>query len=155
MIPVAKILKSNGIEGDLLVSLLDIEIEELDTTEPVYVIFDGLPVPFFIESISAKGRTRAIIHLTDIDSLEDAEEIAGREILLDAEYEDEGSEDFTGWALYDRERLIGTISGFVDIPGNPCLEVSGVLVPLHEDLILSADPTSHVLVMALPQGLFD
>lgn len=153
MIPVAKILKSNGIDGDLLVGLLDIGIEEIDTTEPVFVVFDGLPVPFFIESLEAKGRTRAIVHLTDIDSLEDAEEIVGREILLDAEYEDDGEEDFTGWTLFDGEKLIGTITGIEEIPGNPCLEVAGALIPLHEDFIVSADPQKRILVMNLPEGL--
>ena len=153
MVPIAKILKSNGIDGNLLVGLLDIDIEEIDTKEPVFVVFDGLPVPFFIESLEPKGRTRAIIHLTDIDSLEDAEEIVGREILLDAEYEDDGEEDFTGWTLFDGDKLIGTVTGTEDIPGNPCLEVAGALIPLHEDFIVSADPQKRILVMNLPEGL--
>ncbi|MBO4475463.1 MAG: hypothetical protein J5737_01895 [Bacteroidales bacterium] len=155
MIPVAKILKSNGIDGDLLVGLVDIGIEEIDTKEPVFVVFDGLPVPFFIESLEAKGRTRAILHLTDIDTLEDAEEIVGREILLDAEYEDSDEEDFTGWTLFDGDRLVGTVTGLEDIPGNPCLEVAGTLIPLHEDFIVSADPQKRTLVMNLPDGLFE
>ena len=153
MIPVAKILKSNGTQGDLLIGLLDITIEDLDTREPVYVIFDGLPVPFFIDSVTRRGNTRAIVHLTDIDSLQDAEEVVGREILLDAEFEEESEEDCTGWTLYDKDRLVGTISGLEDIPGNPCLEVAGALVPLHEDFILEADPEQKRLVMDLPEGL--
>ena len=153
MIPVAKILKSNGTQGDLLIGLLDITIEDLDTREPVYVIFDGLPVPFFIDSVTRRGNTRAIVHLTDIDSLQDAEEVVGREILLDAEFEEEDEEDFTGWALYDKERLIGTVTGLEDIPGNPCLSIDGTLVPLHEDFILEADPETRRLVMDLPEGL--
>jgi len=153
MIPVAKILKSNGTQGDLLIGLLDVSIEEISTNEPVFVIFDGLPVPFFVESITQRGNTRAIVHLTDIDSLQDAEEVVGREILLDAEFEEESEEDFTGWTLYDKDRLVGTISGLEDIPGNPCLEVAGALVPLHEDFILEADPEQKRLVMDLPEGL--
>lgn len=153
MIPVAKILKSNGIQGDLLIGLLDVTIEDLDTNEPVFVVFDGLPVPFFIESITRRGNTRAIVHLTDIDSLEDAEEVVGREILLDAEFEEDDEENFTGWTLYDGDRLVGTVSGIEDIPGNPCLEVAGALVPLHEDFIVSADPSRKILVMQLPEGL--
>ena len=155
MIPVAKILKSHGIDGDLLAGLLDTDIEEINTQEPVYVVFDGLPVPFFIESLVPKGRTRAIIHLTDIDSLEDAEEIVGREILLDAEYEDDGEEDFTGWTLYDGDTLVGTVTGLEDIPGNPCLEVAGHLIPLHEDFFVQADQENRILVMNLPDGLLD
>ena len=155
MIPVAKILKSNGIEGDLLVGLIDSDIEELKANEPVFVEFDGLPVPFFIESCSPKGNTRAILHLTGIDSLKDADEVVGREIVLDAEWDDEDSLDFTGWTLYDRDRLVGTVDGLEDIPGNPCLDVAGTLIPLHEDLIIEADPASSRLVMAVPDGLLD
>lgn len=153
MIPAAKILKSNGIQGDLLIGLLDVSIEEISTNEPVFVEFDGLPVPFFIESITQRGTSRAIIHLTDIDSLQDAEEVVGRQILLDAEFEEEDDEDFTGWSLYDKERLVGTVTGFEDIPGNPCLDVAGVLIPLHEDFIIEVNPSSKCLVMDLPEGL--
>ena len=154
MIPVAKILKSNGIEGDLLIGLFDTDTEELKNSGPVFVEFDGLPVPFFVESCVARGNTRAIIHITGVDNLRDAEEIVGREIFLDAEEEEDDSIDFTGWTLYDREKPVGTVEGLEDIPGNPCLEVAGALVPLHENLILEADPEKKKLVMALPEGLF-
>ena len=153
MIPAAKILKSNGIDGDLLVGELEVDIQEINSGEPVYVFFDGLPVPFFVESFTPRGRSRAIIHLTDIESLEDAEEIVGREIFLDAEFEEEDEEDFTGWALYNGDTLLGVVSGIIDIPGNPCLEVGDALVPLHEDLIVEADPVGKVLIMDLPDGL--
>lgn len=153
MIPAAKILKSNGIDGDLLVGELEVDIQEINSSEPVFVFFDGLPVPFFVESFTQRGRSRAIIHLTDVDNLEDAEEIVGREIFLDAEFEDEDEEDFTGWTLYNGDTALGIVSGMIDIPGNPCLEVGDALVPLHEDLIREADPVRKVLVMDLPDGL--
>ena len=153
MLPVAKILKSNGTDGDLLVGFTAIDASEIETQEPVFVEFDGLPVPFFIEKLTPKGSSRAIIHLTDTDSLRDAEELVGKEILLDAEDEDYEDEDFTGWTLYNGEQLVGTVSGFEDIPGNPCLCIGDTLIPLHEDLIVSADPQARSLVMNLPDGL--
>lgn len=153
MLSVAKIIKSNGTSGDVLIGLLDCELTDLTNEEPVYIEFDGLPVPFFVESISLKGSTRAIVHLTDVDSLQDAEELVGREIYIEGEYEDDGPEDFTGWTLYDGERPVGTVEGLEDIPGNPCLIVGGALIPLHEDLIQSADPSTRTLVMNLPEGL--
>ena len=154
MLPVAKILKSNGTEGDVLVGLLGFDVSEIKTEEPVFVEFDGLPVPFFIERIRPKGSARAIIHLTDIDSLQDAEEIVGREICIDADEEEFEDEDFTGWTLYDKDRPVGEITGLEAIPGNPCLCIGDTLVPLHEDFILSADPEARILVMDLPEGLF-
>ena len=153
MLPIAKILKSNGIDGDVLIGLLDIEASEINTEEPVFIVFDGLPVPFFIERLSPKGSSRAIVHLTDTDSLADAEELVGREICLDIEYEDDGFEDFTGWTLYDGETLVGEVTGLEDIPGNPCLEVGDTLIPLHEDFIVEVNPIHHILVMNLPEGL--
>ena len=153
MLPVAKILKSNGTDGDILIGLLNIDAEDINTEDPVFVEFDGLPVPFFIESLSPRGNTRAIVHLTDIDSLADAEEIVGRHICIDAEDESEEEEDFTGWTLFDKETRIGEISGLEDIPGNPCLCVGDALVPLHQDLILSVDRASRTIVMSIPDGL--
>ena len=153
MLPVAKILKSNGTEGDVLIGLLNIDAEDINTEEPVFVEFDGLPVPFFIESLTPRGMSRAIVHLTDTDSLADAEELVGRQILLDVEDDAEDEEDFTGWTLYDKERLIGEVSGLEDIPGNPCLCIGDTLIPLHEDFIISADPQTRTLVMDLPEGL--
>ncbi len=153
MLAIAKILKSNGIEGDVLVGLLDFDASEINTEEPVFISFDGLPVPFFIESITPKGSTRAIMHLTDVDSLADAEELVGREICLDAVDDDYDDEDFTGWTLYDRDKLVGTVDYLEDIPGNPCIAVGDALIPLHEDLIISADPSTRTLVMDIPEGL--
>ena len=153
MLPVAKILKSNGTEGDLLIGLLNIDAEDINTNEPVFVEFDGLPVPFFIEKLTPRGNTRAIVHLTDVDSLADAEELVGRQICLDGDDSANDEEDFTGWSLYDNDRLVGIIDGQEDIPGNPCLCIADALVPLHEDFIVSADPEKRVLVMNLPEGL--
>ena len=153
MLPVAKILKSNGTEGDILIGLLNIDAEDFNTEEPVFIEFDGLPVPFFIESLKPRGRSRAIIHITDTDNLTDAEEMVGRTIFLDAEDDAEQDEDFTGWTLYDKEKLVGVVSDIEDIPGNPCLCIGDTLVPLHEDFIISADPDARVLVMDLPEGL--
>jgi len=153
MLPIAKILKSNGVDGDLLAGLIDINYGEIDTTEPVFVEFDGLPVPFFIERITPKGGSRAIIHLTDVDSLRDAEEMVGRQLCLEGDEEEEEFEDFCGWTLMDKDRTVGVITDLEDIPGNPCLCVGDTLVPLHEDFILSADPERRILVMDLPEGL--
>ena len=55
---IAQVLKSNGIEGELVLSFRDIDPEEIDIEEPVFVHFDGLPVPFFIRSFTPRGTTR-------------------------------------------------------------------------------------------------
>ena len=153
---VAKILKSFGTDGGLLVSSA-VALEELDNREPVFIVFDGLRVPFFIQDLHPKG-SRYILHLNDITSLEDAEEVVGREIFADVEFEEEEQTDFTGWQVLDHGKPAGEVSGLEPIPGNPCLYISvkdrgEVLVPLHEDFIVSIDEKHHILSLNLPEGL--
>ncbi len=153
MLQIAKILKSNGTDGGLLIGVRDIEVGQIDPQEPVFIEFDGLPVPFFIQDIRQRGTSKAIIHLNDIDSLEDAEEVVGRAIYVEGEWEDEQELDFTGWTLLNRGERVGTVTGMEPIPGNLCLYVGEAMVPLHEDLILSVDPDARVLDLDLPDGL--
>ena len=154
MLQIAKILKSNGTDGGLLIGLHDIDASEIDLEEPVYITFDGLPVPFFILDITPKGTSKAIIHLNDIRNLEDAEEVVGRHLSLDAEWEEETDDDFTGWKVWDRGRELGVVTGVEPIPGNPCLYVGDIIFPLHPDFIVSADPAKRELRLELPEGLY-
>ena len=153
MLQIAKILKSDGTTGGVLLGLRGISASEIDTTEPVFVEFDGLPVPFFVEDIRPKGTSKAVVHLTGVCSLEDAEEIVGREVFTEGEWEEEQEDDFTGWTVLDKGRRVGEVTGIEPIPGNLCLYVGDAMIPLHEDFILSADPSARVLDLDIPEGL--
>ena len=54
MLQIAKILKSNGTDGGLLIGVRDIEVGQIDLQGPVFIEFDGLPVPF-LSRISSSG----------------------------------------------------------------------------------------------------
>ena len=64
---IARVLKSNGTEGEVLVGFRDMDPEDLNLKEPVFIEFDGLPVPFFIESFNRRGTSRALMKLTGIN----------------------------------------------------------------------------------------
>ncbi|MGN1211815.1 MAG: ribosome maturation factor RimM [Candidatus Cryptobacteroides sp.] len=164
---IARVLKSNGTDGELVLGFRDIMPEDIDLKEPVFICFDELPVPFFIDSFVKKGNSKANVRLTDICSMEDAEEVAGKAVwaesrLYEPTMEEDGFKALVGWTLYRPEGEydveVGEIIEFVDIPGNPCIEVETengeVMVPLHEDLILAADPESREIVIDIPEGLF-
>ncbi len=154
MLQIAKILKSNGTDGGVLIGLYDIAPEEIDLKEPVYIEFDGLPVPFFILDITPKGTSKAVIHLNDVVNLADADELTGRAVMADLEFEDETFEDFTGWTVLDKGKKVGVCTGLEPIPGNPCLTIGEILIPLHEDFIIEANPARRELNLDLPQGLY-
>ena len=154
MLQIAKILKSNGTDGGLLVGMRDICTEDINLKEPVFIEFDGLPVPFFILDITPKGTSKAIVHLNDVVCLEDAEEIVGRAVYVESEDSQEEEEDFLGWTVFDKKTRVGVVDGFEDIPGNPCLAIGDVLIPLHEDFVISIDEEKMELVLDLPEGLY-
>ena len=168
---VAQVLKSNGTDGELVMGFREIAPEDINLQEPVFIIFDGLPVPFYIEEFTKRGNTKALVHLTDITSMEDVEEITGKAVYIEAEQlpemslEEDGFAALIGWTLLtpaqdvEEEALIevGEITEFLDIPNNPCIEVEtengAVMIPLHEDLILSVDPEYQEIIMQIPAGL--
>ena len=171
---VAQVLKSNGTDGELVLGFRDIAPDDINLNEPVFIVFDGLPVPFFIESFARRGNTKALVHLTDICSMEDVEEIAGKAVYIledslpETSLEEDGYAALIGWMLLtpadsdeatDEMELyeVGEITDFIDIPNNPCIEVEtengAVMIPLHEDLILSVDPEYQEIIMQIPEGL--
>ena len=189
---VAQVLKSNGTDGELVMSFREIAPEDINLSEPVFIIFDGLPVPFFIESFTKRGNSKALVRLTDICSQEDVDEIAGKAVYVDdsqipeLSLEEDGFAALVGWMLLaieeipdqvgDGERTVGNderslsalagnlyevgeITDFIDIPNNPCIEVEtengAVMIPLHEDLILSVDPEYQEIIMQIPSGLLE
>lgn len=166
LLRIAQVLKSNGTEGEILVGFRETNPEDLNLKEPVFITFDGLPVPFFIESFSKKGTSRALVRLTGVKDLEDADELTGQDIsvkasaiLRDEDADDSLTvEDLIGWTLLDADNIeVGEISDYEDIPGNTCLYVETkdgqVMIPLHEDLILSVDEDSKTISVDVPEGL--
>lgn len=160
MLRVAQVLKSNGTDGELLLSFFDIAPEDMDLQEPVFIEFDGLPVPFYFESFTPRGNNRALVRLTGVRSLKDADELAGQAVYVDY-FEEEEEEDLVGWKVCNAEgQAVGTVVDYEDIPGNLCLWVERpdgeqVLLPFHEDLILSMEESTQTITMSIPEGILD
>ena len=157
---IGQVLKSNGRDGELLVSFSGVAPEEIDLEEPVFIEFDGLPVPFYFEAFSQRGNSRALVRLTGVHNLTDADELAGAVLYAEDDlYEDE-DEDLTSWTVLDADGTkAGTVSAHEDIPGNPCIWVETghgeSLLPLREELVLEVNETEKTLRMEIPEGLLD
>lgn len=160
LLPIAQVIKSYGTGGEIMVSVFPQWPEDFDETEPVFLYFEGLPVPFFIESLEFRGN-RARLRLEGIDSLEAADELAGMKLHLPADRAggDADEEELVGYTLQDTSGSIrGTISALHDFGGNVCLSVTAAdggeqLYPLHEDLIAGFDEERRILILEIPEGL--
>ncbi|MCR5708967.1 MAG: ribosome maturation factor RimM [Bacteroidales bacterium] len=151
-----KVLKSWGAEGRVMLSSSSEDPRDLKDQEPVFIEFDGLPVPFFFESVEPKGG-RFIVKFEGVDSLEEAEELVGREVCFEEEeYGDD--ESLEGLTVVDAKtrRTVGTVVDSTDYSGNMVITVESpdggeILLPIHEDLIVSIH--DDTLVMDIPDGL--
>ena len=150
-----KVLKSWGAEGQVVLSLSAEDPRDLKSQEPVFIEFDGLPVPFFIESVKPQGG-RFIVKFEDIDTLAEAEELVGRDVNL-SEEEEEDEDTLVGLQVRDARtrRIVGEVVDFSDYGGNTLITVDTehgeVLLPIHEELIVSIH--DDVLTLEIPEGL--
>ena len=149
-----KVQKSWGAAGEVVLSRPD-ELQDLNVQEPVFIEFDGLPVPFFMESFQEKGN-RLIVKFEDVDTLAEAEELVGREVTFKQEAE-EDEDSLIGLQVRDARtrKIIGPVVDFSDYGGNTLLTLETdhgeVLVPIHEDLIVSIH--DDVITLDIPAGL--
>ena len=148
-----RILKSYGTDGGVIISAPEVDIEERKT-EPAFIEFDGLPVPFFIEEVTPRGGAKYFVKLEDIDTLEQAEELVGKEITFDEDGDEDGDE-IVGYTLFDQNgRKIGEITAFEDIPGNPCIEIAGgALIPCPDECILDVNQKKKTIKLQIAEGL--
>lgn len=168
LLPVAQIVKSYDINGEVVIRLTSNVLDDHDfKKEPVFIIFDGLPVPFFIVSYKTKGSNGALIKFETVNDLSHAEELIKKEILVDSSTIDPDSIDIDedqamaafliGFRVKDQNgKEVGKISDYFNYPNNPCIELEGkYLVPFNEDLILKLDNKKRIIAMTIPNGLIE
>ena len=97
----AVVAKPYGSDGECLISILDTEPEALELTEPVFIDFDGLPVPFFIKEINPKGSKRYLVKFIGVNSQEDADEIVGKTLFRKLSKDDYQTQELEPSEFYD------------------------------------------------------
>ena len=168
-VSVARVAKSYSTTGEVAVKL----IGNLERGRPVFIYFDGLPVPFFIDSITRKGNSGAIVKFSTVNSYKESLALVGKELFVSTEGMDEAElseylsdrekilSNIAGAALLNAEgRRVGTITGFFDYPENPCIGVSlapGLRFALSEggDTSFAEIPfnTGLILEVNLPESI--
>ncbi len=156
---VGRITKTYGYEGAVVVRMHGGITGEPKQGEPVFVVTDGIPVPFFVREAYCPAPDTLIISFDDYVTAESVAALKGCELIIAGEKE-EGDElqELAGFTLTD------TVSGFsgkvISVKHNPgqlLAEVTSpagvILVPLHPDLIISVDRRRKIIEMSLPEGL--
>ncbi len=163
---VGTLVKTHGIQGELVLNLNKTLLGDFPEEEPVFLIIDGLPVPFFVseDGVRYPNDKSLFLAFEDIDDTKKAEELIGTELYaeLDESFDEtevaSSPNVLVGYMLFD-EKIgeIGIIEDFFEIKSNPLLVVTykgeEALIPLNDDLISNIDSENKTITMTLPEGL--
>ena len=160
------VIKPHGLSGALQI-LLDVDAPDTySNLESVFVLKGQQLVPFFIQSMAVRG-DKAILTLEEVEDIEAAKLLKGKELYLPLTMLPElvGDEfyyhELAGFSLEDETAApVGSILAVLEAGAQDLLQVahpSGkeVLIPLTDALILKVEKDEKKLVMKIPEGLLD
>ena len=161
--PLGKITRRHGYNGTLvLVSNQPLD-DDLENLEEVFVVIDGLKVPFPVEEFVLLTDTSAHVQLEFVSSQEEAlklidcemyAEIVPHQQVPEAEWD-----QWIGFAVHDTKYgKIGVIQEIENYNGNMVMQVMDgnreTLISLYPELITDIDHDVKVLHIAAPEGYF-
>lgn len=165
-IQIGKITNTHGLDGRL--SLLHNlgKNKELKNLKHIFIALKRESyIPFFIEKITVDNDKELFLQLDEVDTVEAAKALAGKEVYLSTEqYEKMKPKDqevnFVDFEVWDESfGLIGRVAAIFETPGQLLATVmhkgKEVIVPLNEQTIKSIQIPTKTLKLQLPEGLIE
>jgi len=161
-----RITKVSGYEGAVTVKLEKTFTENIPQMESVFLEIEGRPVPFFISGLDYSGADILKLWFEGYDTVEKISEFTGCRIFLTNGVPDESNKKtdnqlLIGYQVHTQEdQLLGPISDILSNNGQWLLNVislnkKNILIPFHEDFIISIDKKRKIVVMDIPEGLLE
>lgn len=164
-VEVGYIQRTHGIKGELQVSWNDTLNLTQENIESVFVEIDGIPIPFFINSLRQKTEESSIVKFDDVDNLQSADELVGYKLMLPSDLipEDDDIElkDLVGYTITSTSgQVVGLIENYEEFNLNSIYyiktpEGKKVIIPATDDLIVEFDVDTMTVLMEIPEGLLD
>ena len=160
-----KIIKPHGVKGEVSVTVVADNSEELKKVIHVFIEINSRLIPFIIEKLTISQK-RAIIKFEDINSEEETESLMGQKIYLPlADLPPLKSGQFyyheiVNYIIEDQEKgKLGVVKEIFEMPGQDliAMDYNGqeVLIPMESSIVLNADHIEKVLKVNLPNGLLE
>lgn len=158
-----RITKASGYEGAVAVKLEKIFTENIPQMESVFLEIEGRPVPFFINNLYYSGADILKLQFEGYPTTEKISEFTGCRVFLTSEPKAGGKKkaglSFIGYSVYITEdEPLGEITELIPINDQWLINVlsidnKDILIPFHEDFIVSIDKRKKIIRMDLPEGL--
>ncbi len=160
---IGKFTKTHGYTGALILVSEDIPMDALAELRELFVVIDGLYVPFPIEELTLRTDTSALVKLEFVDDLTTASDLVACEVYADIIYNEQkeaGWEQWLGYTVHDAKYgNIGIIRNIEDYNGNMVLQMMDgnreILISLFPGLISNVNQKTKTLYMTAPEGYFE
>ena len=158
-----RITKVSGFEGAVTIKLEKVFFENIPQMESVFLEIEGRPVPFFISELEYSGADILKLTFTGYNSIDKIGEFAGCRVFLTTGLKENNKikdiHILTGYQVFTSDdKMLGVIREIITNPGQMLLSVIAaskkeILIPLHEDFIVSIDKKKKTIIMDIPDGL--
>jgi 16S rRNA processing protein RimM len=158
-----KIIKFSGYEGAVAVKLEKIFTENVPRMDSVFLEIEGKLVPFFISGFEYNGADILKLWFEGYTSNNKISEFIGCRIFLTSgttiNKNKADPENLIGYSIFvEEDKFLGSISEVILNSEQWLINIisikkKNILIPFHEDFIVSLDKKSKVIIMDLPDGL--
>ena len=163
---IGTINRTHGTQGELQCVLTADVLDSFDMERLfLFVEIDSLFVPFLLEHYRYKNADTVLLNLNGIETEKDALRLVNCGVYVEKNLLPYSVDNLAlnmglfdaliGYRVVNQDGIIlGTIADYDDSTENVLIEIdSGMVLPFHEDLIVSVDEVAHTIQYAVPIGL--
>ncbi len=169
IVPVARILKTHGIQGELNCET-DIDYECFAALPCLFVLMDGLYVPFYVASLRRRGTAGVLLRFEGVGDSTRAAAFTGKVLYAEADKVPSDDDNDGGDGFYVEDLIgcnviadgvdIGVIEDYDDTTSNMLLMVRMpdkriVHIPAADEFFEEIDLETRSVRLTLPEGLVD
>ena len=158
--------KTHGVNGQIVLRLTNLSTDSVKELEWVFLLFEGLPVPFFVETWTERPPDSFLVSLEDVLTIEQAQKLVHKEVLVQNKTISNNKnltlsfKSYMGYAVIDKTKgHIGELIDILDFNNNTVMEVrqgnKEIMIPLQNEFITSIDAKAKSIHVILPEGLID
>ena len=161
---IGTLTRTHGVRGELAFRFTD-DVWDRADADYVFLILDGLPVPFFFEEWRFRSDSVALVKFDGVDDIHAAEHLVGADVCFPKDLTPAPTIDdeltwrhLTGFEVWQDGHPLGTVGEVLDQTANILLDIHtpdgrSILVPAHEDF--SADHRQRRITAQIPQDLLN
>ncbi len=163
LIVIGKIIKAQGLNGELKVFFDEKQLARLKNIDTLFVRQKNGDLPFFVCGLRKAQDQAYFLMFEEITSRNEAEKLTGKELLADKKLfrkKDvaEGYSFATGYMLIDQsEGELGIIEDVLQLPANDVAQLSiqgkEVLLPLNDNTVIEVNKRKKQLLVNMPEGI--